>query len=90
MPLIAEAARRKSISVTTVTAVVVRLVNVLAGDYAVTRAVRHILIRVGLVVAPVVTHGIPGRIVITFVMRGHVRRFRTSGQKSGDDARAKQ
>jgi Family of unknown function (DUF6428) len=68
----------------------VGLVNVHAVDYAVTRAVRGILIRVGLVVAPVITHGIPGRIIIRGVIRGHVRRFRTSHQKSCDDAYTEQ
>lgn len=87
MPLIADADRRKSISVT---AVVVWFVNVLAGDYAVTRAVRHILIRVGLVVAPVVTYGTPRRIIISAVICGHVRRFRATGDKRGDDAHPKQ
>src|SRR6266516_5509447 len=73
-----------------VCAVVVRLVNALAINDAVTRAISRIRERVGLVVAVVVAPVITARIIINTIIYRHVRRFRATRDKQGDDARAKQ
>src|SRR5437879_13354373 len=73
-----------------VCAVVVRLVNALAVNDAVTRAISRIRERVGLVVAVVVAPVITARIIITTIICGHVRRFRTTSDKLGAAARARQ
>ena len=64
--------------------------DALAVNDAVTRAISRIRERVGLVVAVVVAPVITARIIITTIICGHVRRFRATRDKQGDDARAKQ